>query len=203
MTGPARREQGDEAILLNLTFDKINAKALVDTGASDCFMAAAFRTELPDSCIQDAWRVEKGEISLADNSSQTILEQVRVRFKLAESTVYYEFNVVDSLCHNIVIGRNLLTVLRSEVHLPGAGIEVFCGNPISSCKYVRIPLGNECIIPVAPWHPVEPSEESIYGSPAVTVPVILEGCLNVPGGVWWLRIDSTAQRPFCTTPVYP
>ena len=125
MTRPARREQGDEAILLNLTFNKINAKALVDVGASDCFTAAIFRTELPDSCIQDAWRVEKEEISLADNSRQTILEQVRVRFKLAESTVYYEFNVVDSLCHDVVIGRNLLTVLRSEVHLPGGGIEVF------------------------------------------------------------------------------
>ena len=68
MTRPARREQGDEAILLKITFDKMNAKALVDTRASDCFMAAAFRTELPTSCIQDAWRVEKGEISLADFS---------------------------------------------------------------------------------------------------------------------------------------
>ena len=64
MTGPARQDQGDEDILLNLTFDKIHTKALVDTGASDCFMAAAFRTELPDLCIQDAWKVEKGEISL-------------------------------------------------------------------------------------------------------------------------------------------
>ena len=92
--------------------------------------------------------------------------------------MYYEFNVVDSLCHNVVIGRNLLTVIRSEVSLPGGGIEVFCGNPISSCEYVPIPPGNECIIPVAPWHPMEPSEESIYCSSAVTAPVIVESCIN-------------------------
>ena len=152
MVRPARREQGDEAILLDLTFDKIHTKALVDTGASDCFMAVEFRAKLPDNCIQDTWQVEKGTISLADNSSQTILEQIRVKFKLPESTVYYDFSVVDSLCHEVVIGRNLLTVLRSEVSLPGGGIEVFCGNPISSCEYVKLPTGNECITPVAPWY---------------------------------------------------
>ena len=45
--GPARREQGDEAILLDLVFDKIHTKALVDTGASDCFMSVEFRANLP------------------------------------------------------------------------------------------------------------------------------------------------------------
>ena len=102
----------DEAVLLDLIFDKMHTRALVDTGASDCFMAVEFRAKLPDSCIQDTWEVEKGTISLAENSSQTILEQLRVKFKLAESTVYYDFSVVDSLCHEVVIGRNLLTVLR-------------------------------------------------------------------------------------------
>ena len=83
VVGPARLEQGDEAILLDLIFDKIHTKALIDTGDSDCFMAVEFRAKLPDSCIQDTWEVEKGTISLADNSSQTILEQIRVRFKLS------------------------------------------------------------------------------------------------------------------------
>ena len=134
----------------------------MDTGASDCFMAVEFRARLPDSCIQDKWEVKKGTISLADITSQTIFEQIRAKFKLAESTVYYDFSVVDSLCHEVVIGRNLLAVLRSEVSLPGGGIEVFCGNPISSCEYVKIPRGNECIIPVAPWPPVDADENSVY-----------------------------------------
>ena len=38
-------------------------------------MAVEIRAKVPDSCIQDTWEVEKGTISLADNSSQTILEQ--------------------------------------------------------------------------------------------------------------------------------
>ena len=157
-------------------------------------MAVEFRANLPGSCIEDAWEVEKGKISLADNSCQTILEQVRVRFKLAESTVYYDLSVVDSLCHDIVIGRNLLIVLRSEVPLPGGGIKVFCGNPISSCEYVKIPAGNECIIRVAPWHPVDLKGGSVYCSPVVTAPVIVESCLNVPGGVWWLKVMNPLEE---------
>ena len=52
MIGPARCEQGDEAVLLDLIFIKIHTKALVETEASDCFMAFEFRAKLPDSCIQ-------------------------------------------------------------------------------------------------------------------------------------------------------
>ena len=174
-------------------------------------MSVEFRANLPNNCIQDKWNIEKDTISLADNSSQTILEQVRVKFKLAESTVYYDFSVVDSLCHEIVIGRNLLTVIRSEVSLPGGGIEVFCGNPLSSCEYVKIPPGNECIIPVAPWHPVDEDENSIYCSSAVTAPVIVESCINKPGAMWWLKVvnplEETQKNDFllgfaekCTAP---
>ena len=179
--------------MLDLIFDKIQTKALVDTGASDCFMAIEFRAKLPDSCIQDTWEVEKGSISLADNSSQTILEQIGVQFTLAESTVYYDFSIIDSLCHEEVIGRNLLTVLRSEVSLPGGGIEVFCGNPISPCEYVKIPPGNECIMPVTPWHPVDLNESSVYCSSAVTSPVIVESCVNVPGAIWWLKVMNPLE----------
>ena len=51
---------------------------------------------------------------------------------------------------------------------------MFCGNPISSCEYVKIPHGNECIIPVASWHPVDEGENCIYRSSAVMAPVIME-----------------------------
>ena len=157
-------------------------------------MSVEFRACLPDSCVQDEWEVERGKISLADNSSQTILEQIRAKFRLAESTIYYDFSAVDSLCHEVVIGRNLLTVLRSEVSLPGGGIEVFCGNPISSCEYVKITPGNECIIPVAPWHPVDEGENSIYCSSAATAPVIVESCINKPGAVWCLKVMNPLEE---------
>ena len=75
VVGPARCEQGDEAVLIDLVFDQIHTKALVDTGASSCFMAIEFRAKLPGNCFQDAWEVEKGTISLVDNSCLIILEQ--------------------------------------------------------------------------------------------------------------------------------
>ena len=122
------------------------------------------------------------------------MEQIRAKFKLAESTVYYDFSVVDSWCHEVVIGMNLFTVLRSEFSLPGDRIDVFCGNPISSCEYVKISPGNECIIPVAPWHPVDADENSLYYSSAVTAPVLVESCVNVPGVVWWLKVMSPLEE---------
>ena len=75
--GFARREQGDEVVLLDFIFGQIHTKALVDTEASGCFMSVEFRASLPDGWVQDKWEVDRGKISLADNSSQTILEQIR------------------------------------------------------------------------------------------------------------------------------
>ena len=70
MDGPARREIGDEALFLTLRFNnEKEVKALVDTGASDCFMSKRCKEQIPKCCIQDSWGVQKGEISLADNSS--------------------------------------------------------------------------------------------------------------------------------------
>ena len=112
-------KEGMRQFFLDVVFEQTHVSALINTGASDCFMAA----NLPELCIQDAWMIEKGEICLADNLCWTILEQVRNKFKLAESVVYYQFNVVNSLCHDLVIGRKFLTVLRSEVSLPGSGID--------------------------------------------------------------------------------
>ena len=87
-----------------------------------------------------------------------------------------------------------MTLLRSEVSLPGSGIAVFCGNPIVSCEYVKIPPGNECIIPVAPWHHVDEGENSIYCSSAVTAPVIVESCINKPGAMWWLKVMNPLKE---------
>ena len=67
-------------------------------------------------------------------------------------------------------------------------------NPISSCEYVKIPPGNECIIPVAPWHPVDEGENSIYCSSAVTAPVVVESCINKPGAVWWLKVMNPLEE---------
>ena len=66
-------------------------KALVDTGACDCFMSRAARKELPPEQVVDSWQVDKGQIQLADNSNLTIPEQVRVKFRpnCLDQTVKY------------------------------------------------------------------------------------------------------------------
>ena len=104
--GPARRETGDDAVFLELEIRGSKVKALVDTGASDCFMSKEIREKLPSETVVDTWRVDKGKIHLADNSNLAILEQVRIKFKLSGATVCYDFNVVNNLCQLLVIGRN-------------------------------------------------------------------------------------------------
>ena len=201
MDGPARREIGDEALFLILRFNNENeVRALVDTGASDCFMSSLCKEQIPKSCIQDSWKVQKGEISLANNSSQVILEQIRCKFTIQGSTVFYDFNVVDNLCHSVVIGRNLLTVLRSDLSLPGAKVEVFCGNPITSQETVRIPPGNQCLIPVTTHRPLVLDSNVAYCSPAVTASVIVEGCINTVGSEWWVKVMNPLEETQVVTP---
>ena len=201
MDGPSRREIGDEALFLTLRFNnEKEVKALVDTGASGCFMSNLCKEQIPKSCIQDSWKVQKGEISLAHTSSQVILEQIRCKFTIQGSTVFYNFNIVDNLCHSVVIGRNLLTVLRSDLSLPGAKVEVFCGNPITSQETVRIPPGNECLIPVTTRQPLVLDTHVAYCSPAVTASVIVEGCINTVGSEWWIKVMNPLEETQVVTP---
>ena len=71
----------------------------MDTGASDCFISKTMREQLPAEQIINTWQVDEGQIQLANNSNIHILEQLRMKFKLAGTTVCYGFNVVDNLCH--------------------------------------------------------------------------------------------------------
>ena len=43
MDGPARRKTGDNAVFLELEIPGSKVKALVDAGASDCFMSKDMR----------------------------------------------------------------------------------------------------------------------------------------------------------------
>ena len=70
--GPARREVGDDVIFLELELPGSSMKALVDAGASDCFMSKAAREELPPEQVVDSWQVDRGQIHPADNSNLTI-----------------------------------------------------------------------------------------------------------------------------------
>ena len=141
-------------------------KALVDTGASDCFMSKEMREKLPLETVVDTWRVDKGKIHLADDSYLTILEQVRVKFKLSGARVCYDFNVVNNLCQLMVIGRNFLTAVKADLSFPGPNCEIFGGNPISVVHEIDVPPNSEMILPVRPWQPMDRDDQGTYCNPA-------------------------------------
>ena len=90
-------------------------RAFIDTGASDCFISTECRRNLKANCIHDAFAPHQAEVSLADNSKQNILETVGLHITIAGSRLYFDFNMVEGLCHPMVVGRNVLTALRSRV----------------------------------------------------------------------------------------
>ena len=178
MDGTARRETGDDTVFLELEMPGSKVEALVDTGASDCIMSKEMREKLPLEMVVDTWRVDKGKIHLADNSNLTILEQVRVKFKLSEATVCYDFNVVNNLCQPMVVGQNFLTAVEADLSFPGPNCEIFGGNPISVVHEIDVPPNSEMILPVRPWQPTDRDEQGTYCEPASTAQVMVEACVN-------------------------
>ena len=188
MDGPAHRENGDDAIFLELELPGFTIKALVDTGASDCFMSRQERGGLPPEQIIDAWQVDKGNIHLADNSNMTILEQVRIKFRIAGTTVCYDFNIVDNLCHKIA--------LKADVSFPGPNCEIFGGNPITVAHEIDVPQNSEMILPVQPQH----LEQGIYCEPASVALVMVEACVNLPGKNWWINVMNSQEEAMRISP---
>ena len=127
MDGPVtqKRIRGDEPLFIMIQAGSEIVRALIDTGASHCFISAECRRGLDASCIHDAFAPLETEVSLADNSKQRILETVRLQMTIAGSRLYFDFNVVEGLCHPMVIGRNLLTALRSRISLPELRLRFF------------------------------------------------------------------------------
>ena len=115
MDGPAWGEKRDDAIFLELEYPDRKIKSLVDTGASDCFISRETRAQKPAKHIINAWQIDQGRIHLADNSKQIILEQERIRFVLAGTMVCYDLNVVNELCHAMVISQNILAAVKTDI----------------------------------------------------------------------------------------
>ena len=114
-----------------------NVRASIDTGVSDCFIYTECRRGLSAGCIHDAFAPLQAEVS-----------------SIGRKLLYFDFNVVEGLCHPIVVGINLLTALRSRVSLPEGIVEVFCGFPVSSRESVILQPRTEEIIKVEPWREV-------------------------------------------------
>ena len=131
--------------------------------------------------------MDKGKIHLADNSNLTILEQVRVKFKLSGTTVCYDFNGVNNLCQPMVIGQNFLTAVKADLSFPGLNCEIFGGNPISVVHEIDVPQNSEIILLVQTRQPTDGNKQGTYCEPASTAQVMVEALANLPGQTWRLK----------------
>ena len=114
--------------------------------------------------------------------------------KLAGTTVCYDFNVVDNLCHQMVIGRNFLAAVRADLSFPGPHCEVFGANPITVVHEIDVPPNSEMIIPVKPRYVTTGGEQGVYCEPATTSMVMVEACVNLPDQTWWVKVMNPQEE---------
>ena len=123
-----------------------------------------------------------------------------MKFKLAGTTVCYDFNVVDNLGHQMVIGRNFLAAVRDDLSFPGPHCGVFGSNPISVVHEIDVPPNSEMIIPVKPQHAASAGKQGVYCEPATNAMVMVEACVNLPDQIEWVKVMNPQEEAIHISP---
>ena len=153
--------------------------AIIDSGASDCFLKEAVLTQIPSEYIIDRYSPASGHITLGDSSQTSILETVRILFFIAGVQVAFEFHVVAELLYDIIIGRNLLSAARTEINFKKGYITFFNGLRVTPITKEAIPPMSEVILPVKVHADRLPGEAVLEASH--TVPLLVENCIYAGG----------------------
>ena len=107
----------DTALFLEVVIEGEEYQGMVDTGASNCFMSKSVRDRIPAEAIWDTLLPEEKTVRCGNRTQAYIYETVRIRCSLDGIYVYYNFHVMETLAHPIIIGRDLLRDLQAVVKL--------------------------------------------------------------------------------------
>ena len=149
----------DTALFLEVVIGGEEYKGMVDTGASNCFMSRAVRDNIPTEAVWDTILATDKSVRCGNRSQAYIYETVRIRCSLGGIYVYYNFHVMETLAHPIIIGRDLLRDLQAVVNAAEGTVSLFNGNPVSVKRGVHIMPREEQIVQVQSWKPI-PAEKT-------------------------------------------
>ena len=88
---------------------------MVDTGASNCFISKKVRDEISEEAIWDTIILGEKTVRFGDRTQSRIQETIRLRCSFDGIYVYYDFHVMETLAHPIIIGQDLLRDLQAEI----------------------------------------------------------------------------------------
>ena len=194
--GPGKSgDKGNTALFLKMTIEGEEYQGLVDTGASNCFISQTVRNQLPVEAIWDSLPVGDRTVRCGNQTHANISETVRIRCNFEGIYVYYNFFVMETLAHPIIIGRDLLKDLKAVVQAAEGIVSLFNGNPVSVVEGIHILPLEERIVPVRPWSKItgergdairlEPSGISIAG---------VEYALNYADHNWWVKVANLTDH---------
>ena len=185
----------DTALFLEVVIEGEEYRGMVDTGASNCFMSKAVRDSLPAEAIWDTILSEDKSVRCGNQTQAYINETVRIRCSLDGIYVYYNFHIMETLAHPIIIGRDLLRDLQAVVNAAEGTVSLFNGNPVSVTKGVHIMPQEEQIVQVKSWKEIpaekadtvrlEPSGISIAG---------VEYAINYTNQNWWVKVANLTEH---------
>ena len=130
--------KSNNALFLELVIEGEEYQGMVDTGASNCFISKEVRDQLPPEAIWDTLLPEEKTVRFGDRTHSRIHETIRLRCSFDGIYVYYNFHVMETLAHPIILGRDLLRDLQAEVQAAQGTVSLFNGNPVSVTKGVHI-----------------------------------------------------------------
>ena len=124
--GPVEvKGKSNNALFLELVIEGDEYQGMVDTGASNCFISKEVRDQLPPEAIWDILLPEEKTARFGDRTHSRIHETIRLRCSFDRVYVYYNFHVMETLAHPIIIGRDLLRDLQAEVKAAQGTVSLF------------------------------------------------------------------------------
>ena len=190
-----QKHKDDTALFLEVVIEGEEYQGMVDTGASNCFMSKSARDKIPAEAIWDTLLPDEKTVRCGNRTQAYIYETVRIRCSLDGIYVYYNFHVIETLAHPIIIGRDLLRDLQAVVKAAEGTVSLFNGNPVSVTQGVHIMPMKEQIVQVKSWKEIpaekadtvrlEPSGISIAG---------VEYAINYTNQNWWMKVVNLTEH---------
>ena len=168
---------------------------MVDTGASNCFISKEVREQIPPEAIWDTLLPEEKTVRFGDRTHSRIHETIRLRCSFDGVYVYYNFHVMETLAHPIIIGRDLLRDLQAEVQAAQGTVSLFNGNPVSVTKGVHIMPMEEQIVQVKPWNEIKSEKADTVRLELSGISVAgVEYAINYTNQNWWVKVANLTEH---------
>ena len=187
-------------ICLPIRFAGKLVNCLADTGASDCFISEQCLRSLPDGALVAKTGPAVNTITTADGSAHRVLSTVRLRFDVHGTIVFYDFHVLPTMSHDVIVGRNLLADLRASAEPHNGKISLFQDVPLVARAASVIPPMSQAVVRVRPKRACSTGGDVMCTPAHLTQVVVAHGLNTGPPRNWVLQVSNMLDTALTVTP---